>query len=41
MKILEGRAKLECVRLEPFWDKLDDVDTAPVEEAVLKAVTSF
>jgi pimeloyl-ACP methyl ester carboxylesterase len=41
MKILEGRAKLECVRLEPFWDKLDDVDTAPVERAVLTAVSGF
>ena len=41
MKILESRARLECVRLEPFWDKLDDVDTAPVETAVLTAVSGF
>ena len=41
MNILESRAKLECVRLEPFWDKLDDVDTAPMENAVLTAVSGF
>lgn len=41
LKILESRAKLECVRLEPFWDKLDDVDTAPVEAAVVKMVSGL
>jgi pimeloyl-ACP methyl ester carboxylesterase len=41
MKILESRARLECVRMEPFWDKLDDVDTAPVETGVLAAVAGF
>ncbi|HYG76790.1 MAG TPA: alpha/beta fold hydrolase [Planctomycetota bacterium] len=41
MATLGPRAKLECVRMEPFWDKLDDVDTAAVDEAVLRAVSSF
>ena len=32
---LGSRAKLAVIRLDPFWDKLDDVDTLPLEEAVL------
>ena len=31
---LGQKAKLACLRLEPFWDKLDDVDTAEVENIV-------
>ena len=32
---LGSRAKLECLRTEPFWDKLDDVDTGPMVERVV------
>jgi len=32
---LGSRAKLECLRIEPFWDKLDDVDTGPLLERVV------
>ena len=31
-------AALECLRLEPFWDKIDEVNTHGVEAAVLKAL---
>ena len=41
LKTLGSRAKLDCLRLEPFWDKLDDVDTAPLEERILKALSEF
>src|ERR1043165_8348621 len=27
MKTLGSRGKLECMRMEPFWDKVDDVET--------------
>jgi hypothetical protein len=33
---LGSRAWLECLRCEPFWDKVDDVDTRPVEDTILK-----
>ena len=29
-------AASECLRIEAFWDKVDDVDTRPMEDAVLK-----
>jgi len=32
---LGSRAKLACLRMEPFWDKLDDVDTGPMIESVV------
>ena len=35
MKTLGSRAKSSCMRVEPFWDKVDDVDTRPVEDAVV------
>jgi pimeloyl-ACP methyl ester carboxylesterase len=38
---LGAQAKLECLRLEPFWDKLDDVDTRPVEDIVVRTVAGF
>ncbi|MCY3018974.1 MAG: alpha/beta hydrolase [Planctomycetota bacterium] len=38
---LGPQARLECLRLEPFWEKLDDVDTGPLEDIVLKQVPGF
>jgi hypothetical protein len=38
---LGSQAKLKCLRLEPFWDKLDDVDTGPLEDIVVKTVSGF
>jgi len=38
---LGGQAKLECLRLEPFWDKLDDVDTRRVEDIVYEWVSAL
>jgi uncharacterized protein len=38
VQTLGSRAKLECLRMEAFWDKLDDVDTTPLEDAVLAAL---
>jgi len=38
---LGSRAKLEVLRMEPFWDKLDDVDTGPLEETVLKFLSAM
>lgn len=38
---LGAKAKLECLRLEPFWEKLDDVDTTPVEDVVLNWVSGY
>ncbi len=35
VKTLGSRAKQACMRVEQFWDKVDDVDTHPVEDAVL------
>jgi pimeloyl-ACP methyl ester carboxylesterase len=35
MATLGSRAKLECLRMEPFWDKLDDVDTGPLNQRVV------
>ena len=37
-KVLGARAKSVCLRVEPFWDKVDDVDTRPLEDAVLQAL---
>jgi pimeloyl-ACP methyl ester carboxylesterase len=36
METLGPRATLKCIRMEPFWDKIDDVDTAPLEDLALK-----
>lgn len=36
METLGSRATLKCIRMEPFWDKIDDVDTAPLEDLALK-----
>ncbi len=36
LKTLGSRAKQSCMRIEAFWDKVDDVETRPVEDAVLK-----
>jgi len=36
METLGSRATLRCIRMEPFWDKIDDVDTAPLEDLALK-----
>ncbi|HEY3321601.1 MAG TPA: alpha/beta fold hydrolase [Planctomycetota bacterium] len=41
MSKMGERAKLICLRMEPFWDKLDDVNTQPVEDAVITAVSGF
>jgi pimeloyl-ACP methyl ester carboxylesterase len=41
MDTLGPRATLTCLRAEPFWEKVDDVDTAPVEELVRKALASL
>jgi len=38
---LGGKAEWECLRLEPFWDKLDDVDTGPLEDIVCRWVSGF
>ena len=37
-KILGSRAKSVCLRIEPIWDKVDDVDTRPLEDAALQAL---
>jgi len=34
--VLGQSAKLEALRMEPFWDKLDDIDTRPLEDLVLQ-----
>lgn len=36
LKKLGPRVQNACMRVEQFWDKVDDVDTRPVEDAVLK-----
>ena len=41
LETLGSRAKLQCLRMEPFWDKLDDVDTGPLDAKVLEAVAGF
>jgi len=41
VSVLGSRTTLKCVRMEPFWDKLDDVDTAPLDAEVLEAVAAF
>jgi alpha/beta superfamily hydrolase len=33
-KTLGPLARLECLRLEPFWNRLDDVDTGALEERI-------
>jgi pimeloyl-ACP methyl ester carboxylesterase len=38
---LGPRAALDCLRMEAFWDKLDDVDTRPLEELVLKHLSEM
>jgi pimeloyl-ACP methyl ester carboxylesterase len=38
--LLGRRAKLTCLRMEPFWDKIDDVDTSPLQNAVLEFMAS-
>ncbi|MEI6232985.1 MAG: alpha/beta hydrolase [Planctomycetota bacterium] len=35
VKTLGSRAKHACMRVEPFWEKVDDVDTRPIEDAVV------
>jgi hypothetical protein len=34
-------ARLACVRLEPFWDRVDDVDARPVAEKVQAFLAGF
>ena len=41
MTTLGSRAKLECLRMEPFWDKLDDVDTGPMIERVVEFIGEY
>ncbi len=41
MKTLGARAQQQCLRIEQFWDKIDDVDTRPMEDAVLKWLGQF
>lgn len=36
METLGSRATLTCMRMEPFWDKIDDVETKPLEELALQ-----
>jgi len=36
METLGTRATLKCIRMEPFWDKIDDVDTTPLEDLAVK-----
>ena len=38
--VLGGRAKLACLRMEPFWDKIDDYDSAPLTQTVLEFLRS-
>jgi pimeloyl-ACP methyl ester carboxylesterase len=38
---LGAQAQLACLRLEPFWDKLDDVDTKPVDDMAVNWVSSY
>jgi hypothetical protein len=35
MGLLGPHARLACLRLEPFWDRVDQVDTAPLQAEVL------
>jgi hypothetical protein len=35
---LGPQARLKALRMEPFWDKLDNVDTRPLNEAVLQGL---
>ncbi len=36
METLGPRAKLECLRMEAFWDKIDDAETGALSELALK-----
>jgi pimeloyl-ACP methyl ester carboxylesterase len=36
-----NRCRLECLRLEPFWDRLDDVDTALLMRKVMEFAGSL
>ena len=38
IETLGSRAKLTSLRVEQFWDKIDDVDTKPVEDEVLRVL---
>jgi pimeloyl-ACP methyl ester carboxylesterase len=35
LNTLGSRAKLECLRMEAFWDKVDDADIQPMNDTVL------
>ena len=38
---LGSRARGACLRIEPFWDKVDDVDTRPIEDSVLQFLNAI
>ena len=35
VQVLGAQARLECIRLAPFWDRVDDVETGALAERVL------
>ena len=39
--VLGSRAKLNCMRMEPFWDKVDDADTGALEAPLLQFMGSL
>lgn len=39
--VLRSRAALECLRVEPFWDKVDDVDCSALEDSVMNFLRSI
>ena len=41
MEILGSRAKFECLRMEAFWDKIDDADTSALSEIALRFFQSL
>jgi len=41
LKTLDSRARLQCLRMESFWDKLDDVETAAMNAAVIAFLASI
>ena len=41
METLGSRAKLECRRMEAFWDKIDDADTSALSEIALRFFQSI
>jgi pimeloyl-ACP methyl ester carboxylesterase len=41
IQTLGSRSSAHALRMEAFWDKLDDVDTGPLEDLVAKSFSEF